>query len=452
MKIHQLYHSESHRLILIFAGWSMDAAPFAGLHRTDSDIAVAFDYTEPDRVEGGEPQWDSYEEICIIAWSYGVVPAARFIDRHPELPVTLRTAVNGTMYPVDDLRGIPSAIFRGTLDGLSEATLTRFHRRMCGGSQAYREFATHLPGRRDIASLQEELRSIAALPGGGEARWDSVIISDSDMIIPTENQRRAWEGHPNISVVPGSHLPDFNAIINSAVNCKPLIADRFARAKGSYDRSATIQQRVAHRLSEMLMELPGACDCPDAIEIGAGSGVFTRAYLEAGIRPKDLQLWDIAHINPELPGRHVICDGETAVMRVPAASADLIMSASTVQWFNSPATFLHRCARALRGGGILGIATYGPATYRELPIDTPAHYLSAQTWKQIVPQEFEILAVTSERLTAEFRTTRELLKHISGTGVNATQQSDRVGTVRRILASGITTLTYEPLYLILRRR
>ena len=58
------------RLILLFAGWSMSARPFAGLTMPGYDIAVAWDYRDM------SAPWlktiSDYEEIVLVAWSFGV--------------------------------------------------------------------------------------------------------------------------------------------------------------------------------------------------------------------------------------------------------------------------------------------------------------------------------------------------------------------------------------------
>ncbi|MDE6050437.1 MAG: DUF452 family protein, partial [Paramuribaculum sp.] len=127
MQIVLTHSTQSDRLILLFAGWGMDARPLRKLTHRDYDIAVAFDYRNLTSDNLG--LLDNYREICVIAWSFGVPAAHAFLAGRPDLPVTARIAVNGTLQPVDDLRGIPRAIFEGTLNGLSAATLTKFQRR-----------------------------------------------------------------------------------------------------------------------------------------------------------------------------------------------------------------------------------------------------------------------------------------------------------------------------------
>ena len=107
---------------MIFAGWAMDSEPFAGLYRHGYDIMVVWDYRD------FSLDWScvaQYDEICVVAWSLGVYAAAA-ATAPIAARVSLRLAVNGTLSPVDSLKGIPPAVFHGTLDALDERNLTKF--------------------------------------------------------------------------------------------------------------------------------------------------------------------------------------------------------------------------------------------------------------------------------------------------------------------------------------
>ena len=91
------------RLILIFAGWGMDATPFRHISRPGYDTLVLWDYRD---LTADWSLVSEYEEIVLIAWSMGVYAASmsiHAIDRQ----ISTRIAVNGTLSPVDNLRGIP---------------------------------------------------------------------------------------------------------------------------------------------------------------------------------------------------------------------------------------------------------------------------------------------------------------------------------------------------------
>lgn len=152
MTITAIKTSEATRAILIFAGWGMDAHPFTSLHKEGYDIYVAYDYRNADT---DLHILERYDEICIIAWSWGVPAAAEFIVRYSScrLHISATIAVNGTQTPIHDTDGIPAPIFQATLDNLSDASLLKFYRRMCGSAASYRHFRNHCP---DATSLLTE--------------------------------------------------------------------------------------------------------------------------------------------------------------------------------------------------------------------------------------------------------------------------------------------------------
>ena len=129
-----IFKSSSRRLIVLFLGWGMDASPFRHLARSGFDILALWDYTGLDRPGSWERDMTEfasvcggYDEVVIVAWSYGVRIASGFLESwNASLPVTLTLAVNGTPMHVDEQYGIPPAIFDGTLQRLAEPTIRKF--------------------------------------------------------------------------------------------------------------------------------------------------------------------------------------------------------------------------------------------------------------------------------------------------------------------------------------
>lgn len=447
MKIEYVSKNESRRLILIFAGWGMDARPFEDLHHPGYDIAVVYDYRTIDLPESTD--LDQYDEICVVAWSFGVASANIFLAEHPTLPVTARVAVNGTLTPVDDQTGIPTKTFQATLNALSAETLRRFNRRMCGSATAAATFDRHAP-KRTIEELAEELREIADRPVASDpSRWDTIYISNHDLIIPTANQQAAWYGHHDIRTIEGAHLPDFERLIASRFINKPLVAHRFNKANHTYNLNACVQAEIATRLVEAIVEISPKAD--NVLEIGAGTGLLTLP-LERELHPRDLTLWDIAAINPALPGHHRICDAESEMRTVAPDSFDLIVSASTLQWFNSPVEFIRCSANALRHDGVIAFSTFDPLNFNEIAsfLPAPLHYLPAEQWREILKSfGFREANIESKKRTLEFESPQELLRHIRQTGVNALPPSPLAA--RRIIYSDIKKLTYSPLIITARK-
>lgn len=192
------------RLLLFFAGWGMDETPFQDIRPQGYDFMICYDYrslnfdTQP--VTG-------YREIHLVAWSMGVWAASQVMPRHA-LPLAQSIAINGTPFPIDDTRGIATAVFEGTLHGLNEDTLQKFQRRMCGSATAYKAFAEIAP-QRPIDELKEELAAIArqyrSMPPS-RFQWDKAVIGQCDRIFLAENQQRAWQSAPaRVSCINGGH-------------------------------------------------------------------------------------------------------------------------------------------------------------------------------------------------------------------------------------------------------
>lgn len=433
----------SRRLLLFFCGWGTDASVLCNVAPADMDVAAVWDYRSYDfDVEA----LAGYDEICLMAWSFGVPAAADFLAAHPQLPVTQRIAVAGTLRPVDDRLGIPESIFRGTLDGLDERNLRKFYRRMCGSAKACAEFMERLEPR-PVEELKEELSAVASRSSSARRAdmWDTVLIPEADAIIPPDNQLRAWEGTADIRVIPAPHMPDFAELIPLFTVNKKLVAERFGGSAGTYADNATVQTAMARRLLSMW---PDGLRPARTIEIGAGTGTFTRMYLER-IDCERLELWDLADLAPDLPGKHRIADAETAILDLPHSTADAIVSSACVQWFSSPVVFSRRALDRLAPGGMLLLSTFGPDNFRELAeAGMPAiRYPDAEAWRRIAASEAD-LTVEEERTTVQFSSAAELLRHMRLTGVNAIEShpGKAAALARNILRSDVRSLTYHAIY------
>ena len=190
MKHYFIQQKHLPRLTLFFAGWGMDECPFMDYCSGNSDLLVCYDYRSLDFT-----LLQGYQEIRLIAWSMGVW-AASMVLQDMDLPICERVALNGTVTPVDDLKGIPQQVFEGTLEGLNEGTLEKFIRRMCLKKENLETFLSKRP-QRAVEELQEELRRIGeqvkscAVPSFA---WERAVIGKNDLIFTAVNQRNAWTG------------------------------------------------------------------------------------------------------------------------------------------------------------------------------------------------------------------------------------------------------------------
>ncbi len=456
MNLSFINRGDNRRLILIFAGWGMDANPFRGLVREGYDIAVAWDYTTEDFDFSALRH---YREVVVIAWSLGVYEASRLLPGSG-LDVTLTVAVNGTMTPVDDRRGIPVAVFDGTLATLSDASLRKFNRRMCGSTERLATFDAARPDRT-LESLRSELAAIGDRAKSTPAphyNWDIAIIGTADHIFPAAGQTEAWSG-TRCDILPETpHIVDFQSLIDRYTVDKELVAARFLSTRESYGSEASVQRRVAERLVSLWHSHLPRRRYAAGVEIGAGTGILTHLYL----RDTDidrLELWDIAgvninHLSPEV--KTVTADAETQFPSLADASVDLLVSSSTLQWFNSPAAFLRKAARVLKPGAHVVLSLYGAGTFESFSrvAGVSLNYVTTREIISAAETFYDIIHVETAEMVETFPDVATALRHLQSTGVTGLRRSRvPVERMRRILADeSMSRLVYHPIFIILQRK
>ncbi len=183
------------RLLLFFAGWGADETPFKDYQPADSDFMLCYDYRT---LDFDASLLKGYQEINVIGWSMGVWAASRVMEKLQETDTSFviknSIAINGTPYPIDDTCGIPSAIYHGTLGGLTGPSLNKFLRRMCFNGEAFKEFLNITP-RRPLEELKEELAEIERMyltQPTTSFHWLQAVVGSNDRIIPPDNQLNAW--------------------------------------------------------------------------------------------------------------------------------------------------------------------------------------------------------------------------------------------------------------------
>lgn len=467
-------HHHGEALIVIFLGWGVPAEAFTDLKKNQCDILLLSGYgpgcaAEAERIIAGKQSAWNYKEIIVIGWSFGVKPASAFIADTP-LNITLRIAVNGTEQHIHPTCGIRPEIFSGTLNGLHAATLRKFRLRTAGTRYNFeKNFSNAASDDATVERLRRELQYFASLPAerSNVSLWDKAVIGECDRIFPPEAQRNAWQGIDITEVADMPHLPDFQWIIDRFVIDKSKVCDKFAQAGDTYEENATIQKKVARRLLELSDGIIPQGNL-DIIEMGYGHGVFTRMYLDRLASDiHSLTLVDLdtdPEVGKDTGACHVQADVEDVHFineYLTPESKDVIFSSSMIQWLNSPATWLRRCAAALRSDGVLAVSFYSGDTFSEISSITGSglQYPALQSLSDIARCcGMTINVATTECETLEFDTPRDALHHLQLTGVNGLSATASPATVRRLIrewpltASGKARLTFCPAYLVLTKK
>jgi len=152
----------------------------------------------------------------------------------------------------------------------------------------------------------------------------------------------------------------------SALPDKRQVAASFSRAAASYDSVAELQRAVGNHLLE---QLPAAMAPADWLDIGCGTGYFTRALGErfgAGTgMALDIAEGMLQHARPLGGAQHFIA-GDAEHLPLRAASRDLLFSSLAVQWCGDFAAVLSEAKRVLRPGGVLAFSSLCVGTLQEL--------------------------------------------------------------------------------------
>lgn len=157
-----------------------------------------------------------------------------------------------------------------------------------------------------------------------------------------------------------------HAYLPGALPDKRQVAASFSRAAASYDSVAELQRAVGH---ELLARLPAACTAQRWLDMGCGTGYFSRVLgdrLPAGQGVAlDIAQGMLNHARPLGGAQHFIA-GDAERLPLRAASCGLIFSSLAVQWCADFAAVLSEAYRVLQPGGVLAFASLCVGTLDEL--------------------------------------------------------------------------------------
>ncbi|MCT4587196.1 MAG: DUF452 family protein [Carboxylicivirga sp.] len=207
MKHSWLHKKDAKKLILFFGGWSCDEQAFKTIPSEDYDVVMLYDYsnlTFPLEVENA---MDNYSEVSLLAWSFGVwVAQIALYPLKDRLKNTV--AINGTLHPVDRSYGIPTPIALGTLSGLSDKNLKKFHRRMFSNRDDWSRFEAAYP-LRAFDEVKNELFLLFEHFKVQKPKHDfyqTAIISKEDLIFSAVNQTNYWQGKAKLIEMQQGHF------------------------------------------------------------------------------------------------------------------------------------------------------------------------------------------------------------------------------------------------------
>ena len=196
--------------LLFFSGWGMDAQPFRFLPASSCDVCLVHDYRQLQPLDL-EPLAD-YRQCHLLAWSMGVWVAAHLLgDRAGSF--TSRTALAGTLSPIDAGRGLPPDSYASMVDTFGQEVLDTFYANMFDDPAQLSRFLATRPGR-PLPELREEMvafRSAVLAADPVRDIYTKKIVTSRDRIFTGRNQLRAW-GRDTVAVRAWPHFPFFQFV------------------------------------------------------------------------------------------------------------------------------------------------------------------------------------------------------------------------------------------------
>lgn len=245
---------------------------------------------------------------------------------------------------------------------------------------------------------------------------------------------------------------------------KELVRTRFGKSLKSYREHAVVQERMAASLIGNLVEVSGK-SYPLILEVGCGAGLLT-SKIKTVLDYKLLYCNDIIEscyeVSSSIEPQSIFIGGDIEEVTIPG-KLDLVISNAVFQWAADIRGLFERLAENMAGDSILAFTTFGPDNFREfsqLGVEGLT-YLELEDLHTLALGSFEVLYLYETEESLYFESSLEVLRHVHQTGVNSIRDDKWTrGQVNSFLKRyndkftgerGVS-LTYNPLYLILRRK
>jgi malonyl-CoA O-methyltransferase len=240
---------------------------------------------------------------------------------------------------------------------------------------------------------------------------------------------------------------------------KQKIIKSFNASASHYHSAADIQPRIAERLARYLP----AMTAKNILEIGCGTGLFSR-YLQAEFPQAKILLTDMAPSMLEICQKHLAGHTNLAFMQMDGEylsanqGFDLIASSMTLHWFSDIKKSLQQIISKLAPGGKLLFAMLGENSLQEWREICKAHHLTTTPEfisVSALARDFPALKIEVEVSQQVYKNTYEFfktLKLIGATTPHPAHRSLTSGFLRHLMrmldeknSHGIN-ITYEVIY------
>ena len=208
---------------------------------------------------------------------------------------------------------------------------------------------------------------------------------------------------------------------------KRQVAASFSRAAASYDSVAELQRAVG---AELLAQLPAELAPARWVDLGSGTGHFSRAlaehFLEGQGTAVDIAEGMLRHARASGGASRYVC-GDAEHLPLASASQQLIFSSLALQWCADFAAVLGEARRVLQPGGVFAFSSLCVGTLQELrdswqAVDGFVHVNRFRRFEDYqalcAASGLEVLELRSERRVLHYADLRQLTHELKALGAH----------------------------------
>ena len=219
---------------------------------------------------------------------------------------------------------------------------------------------------------------------------------------------------------------------------KADIARRFGQNASTYEESAAVQYRAAEVLASHMEVV--CMSGGRMFEVGCGTGILTRMLMKR-LKPHSYIVNDISDgmldqmVSASSDNVMAILPGDAEQISWPM-DTDIVVSASAVQWFEDPLSFVSKACKCMSAGGVVGLVTYGPQTFRELSTlgIEGLHYPSLGEWRgRFEKKGFEVLVCENHLEVLHYPTAIDVMRELQRAGVTSSSRPLMAGAMRTLM-------------------
>ncbi len=206
---------------------------------------------------------------------------------------------------------------------------------------------------------------------------------------------------------------------------KNTAAENFSKNAHMYDDYTVVQKKCASKLIDSIKK----ADAPNILELGCGTGFYTRLLREK-FKNSRIKALDVSQNMIDVAQNKVpdvtfnVADAERFNCD---EKFDLITSNAAFQWFGSFPETVMKLKNLLKKDGHLLFSVYGPETFKELDEVisfhfgkkewiTSSRFLPGDTLKSLLGEHFSNIDLIEENFKVDFLTLWEFLKNIKRSG------------------------------------